>query len=331
MSTSIKSTLNALISGAVLDKSECKKVMTQIGQGEVNEYQTASLLTAFQMREITGEELSGFREAMIELALHVDLSDFDTVDIVGTGGDGKNTFNISTLSSLVVAGAGYKVAKHGNVGKSSVSGSSNVLQHFGYNFSNDHDKLRKDLETNNFCYMHAPLFHPAMKYVGAVRRGLGIGTFFNMLGPLLNPSRCKKQVSGVWAPFIIPLYRTVLNDMGSNYAVIYANDGYDEISLTSSFQIATKDGVKELSPSDLGLPNISPSEIYGGKTPEEAAALFLRILEGNGTDAQNAVIHANAGYGIQRFNPSASIEDCIQEAKESLQNGNALSVLKGFQ
>ena len=267
----IKDTLLRLTRGEILDKSLCKEIMTSIGKGEVNEFQIASFLMAFQMRQITGPELSGFREAMIDLAKSIDLSDHDTIDIVGTGGDGKNTFNISTLSSLVVAGAGYKVAKHGNVGKSSVSGSSNVLQHFGYTFSNDEGKLRKDLESNNFCYMHAPLFHPAMKYVGAVRRGMAIGTFFNMLGPILNPSRAKKQVSGVWDPFIIPLYKTVLEDMGSDYVILHADDGYDEISLTSTCQIETKRGREVLSPSDLGFSQIEASESYGGESPESAA------------------------------------------------------------
>ena len=326
----IKSSLNRLISGEILSKEECKDILTSIGKGEVNEYQTTALLTAYQMREITGAELSGFREAMIDLALHIDLSEFDTIDLCGTGGDGKNTFNISTLSSIVVAGAGYKVAKHGNVGKSSVSGSSNVLEHFGYTFSNDVNKLRTDLDQNNFCYMHAPLFHPAMKYVGAIRRGLGIGTFFNMLGPLLNPSRPKRQISGVWAPFILPLYETVFKDMGSEFAVIHADDGYDEISLTSGFTLVSNQGKSHITPKDLNQNHISESDIYGGDSPQDAADIFLKILKGEGTAPQNAVIHVNAGYAIQRFKPESNILYCIEEAKESLESGKALEVLNGL-
>ena len=326
----IKESLSRLIKGDILTKDECKELLLPIGKGEVNEYQTTALLTSFQMRQITGDELSGFREAMIELAIHVDLSEFDTIDLCGTGGDGKNTFNISTLASVVVAGAGYKVAKHGNVGKSSVSGSSNVLQHFGYTFSNDTDKLRKDLEANNFCYMHAPLFHPAMKYVGAIRRGLGIGTFFNMLGPLLNPSKPGKQISGVWAPFILPLYKKVFEDMGSEYAVIHSTDGYDEISLTDRFTIVTNNGEERISPHDINQLTISESDIYGGDTPEAAADIFLRILQNEGSPAQYGVVTVNAGYAIQRYKPESNILDCIAEAKESLDSGQALKVLKNF-
>ena len=237
----IKNSLLRLFNREILSREECKSILGFIGRGQVNEYQISALLTSYQMRPITGQELSGFREAMIELAIPVDLSEFETIDIVGTGGDGKNTFNISTLSALVVAGAGYKVAKHGNSGKSSVSGSSNVLEHFGYIMSNDEDKLKRELDKNNFCYMHAPLFHPAMKYVGAIRKGLGVGTFFNMLGPLLNPSKAQHQVSGVWAPFILPLYQEVFEHMGIKYAIVHSDDGYDEISLTAPFSLITNE------------------------------------------------------------------------------------------
>ncbi|MDG2448718.1 MAG: anthranilate phosphoribosyltransferase [Saprospiraceae bacterium] len=326
----IKETLHRLVNNEILTKNECKDLITAVGKGEVNEYQTTALLMAYQMRDITGSELSGFREGMIELSKPIDFLEFDTIDIVGTGGDGKNTFNISTLSAVVVAGAGYKVAKHGNSGKSSVSGSSNVLEHFGYTLTNDQDKLRRDLDQNNFCHMHAPLFHPAMKYVGAIRKGLGVGTFFNMLGPLLNPSRPKRQISGVWAPFIMPLYKQVFEDMGSEYAVVFSEDGYDEISLTGGFKIMSNSGEESLMPSDLNMTTVLPSDIFGGDSAKDAADIFLNILKGKGSESQNAVIHANAGYAIQRFKPGVDVIECIEEAKESLISGKALEVLNGF-
>ena len=231
----IKDILNRLFKHEKLTKAEAKAVMSQIGKGEVNEFQTAALLTCYQMRAITGEELAGFREAMIELALPIDFSDIEAIDIVGTGGDGKNTFNISTCSAFVVAGAGYKVAKHGNVGVSSICGSSNVLEHLGYKMTNDYDQLKRYLDRSNFCHMHAPLFHPAMKHVGAIRRGLQTKTFFNMLGPLLNPARPTRQLSGVFSVDLLPLYQAVFEDMGIEYTVVFSADGYDEISLTGPF------------------------------------------------------------------------------------------------
>ena len=330
MHMNIKDTLHRLFNQEKLSKSESKSVLSSIGKGEVNEYQITSLLTAFQMRPITGEELAGFREAMIELAIHVDLSDFDTIDLCGTGGDGKNTFNISTLASLVVAGAGYKVAKHGNSGKSSVCGSSNVLEYFGYTMSNDVNKLKREIDENNFCYMHAPLFHPAMKEVGAIRKGLGVGTFFNMLGPLLNPSTPKRQISGVYAPSVMPLYKTVFEDMGSEYAVVHAVDGYDEISLTGPFLINSNGFDGEVSVESLGMELVKPEEIFGGETIEDAVKTFISVLEGKGSRAQTSVVCANAAYAIQRFKPSANILDCISEAFDSIESGRALKVLRYF-
>ncbi len=326
----IKDTLQKLLAREKLSKSEAKSVLSSIGKGRVNEYQITALLTAFQMRQITGVELAGFREAMIDLAIHIDLSDYDTIDLCGTGGDGKNTFNISTLASLVVAGAGYKVAKHGNSGKSSVCGSSNVLEYLGYEMSNDKGKLKKEIEENNFCYMHAPLFHPAMKEVGAIRKGLGFGTFFNMLGPLLNPSKPKRQIAGVYSAAIMPLYKAVFEDMGSDYAVIHSRDGYDEISLTSPFLIYSNSFDGEVQIKDIGLKEIKPQEIYGGDTIDQAVNTFVKILEGKGSDDQTKVVCVNAGYAIQRFKPDVDIKDCISEAVDSIESGKAFGTLKYF-
>ncbi len=324
----IKDTLNRLFNHKKLTKTEAKAVMTSVGKGEVNPFQITALLTCFQMRPITGEELAGFREAMIELALPVDFSDLEAIDIVGTGGDGKNTFNISTCSSFVVAGAGYKVAKHGNVGVSSVCGSSNVLEYLGYKMTNDYDQLRKYLDRSNFCHMHAPLFHPAMKHVGAIRRGLNTKTFFNMLGPLLNPARPTRQLSGVFSANLLPLYKAVFEDMGIEYAAVFSTDGYDEISLTSPFEIRsnTFDGV--ISPKELGFKRLLPESLHGGNTIAESAKILVSILEGKGTNAQENVVCANAGFAIQRFQPSTSIADCVAEARTSIKSGNALKMLK---
>ena len=324
----IKQTLAKLFQKEKLSKEEAKTVLTSIGKGQVNQFQITALLTCFQMRPITGEELAGFREAMIELAVHIDIKDLDAIDVCGTGGDGKDTFNISTTSSFVVAGAGYKVAKHGNVGVSSNCGSSNVLKYLGYKLTNDYDTLRACLDRANFCYMHAPLFHPAMKYVGTIRRGLNTKTFFNMLGPLLNPARPNRQLTGVFSATLLPLYKTVFEDMGIEYAAIHSIDVYDEISLTSPFEIRsnTFDGI--ITPEELGLERLSHDELKGGKTIADSAKILINILEGKGTKAQQSAVCANAGFAIQRFKPETDVKDCIAEAQETIENGNAFRMLK---
>ncbi len=323
----IKEALNRLFHHEELTKAESKSILTSIGKGEVNQFQIAAFLTCFQMRPITGPELAGFREAMIELAVYIDFSDLETIDLCGTGGDGKNTFNISTVSSLVVAGAGYKVSKHGNYGVSSPCGSSNVLEYLGYQFTNDYDKLRKDIDTANFCYMHAPLFHPAMKEVGPIRKGLQVKTFFNMLGPLLNPARPRQQLTGVFSPSLMPLYKAVFEDMGSQYAVIHSTDGYDEISLTSPFKINSNSFDGTITPTEIGMSAVAPEALHGGTTVEEAAGILVNILSGKGSAAQSSVVMANAGLAIQRFKPDADLRDCMAEAKESIESGSALAKL----
>lgn len=326
----IKDTLNQLFNGEKLSKTQAKSVLTAVGNGAVDPFQTTALLTSFQMRPITGEELAGFREAMIELALYIDISDLDAIDVCGTGGDGKDTFNISTTSAFVVAGAGYKVAKHGNVGVSSNCGSSNVLEHLGYEMTNDYDKLRACLDRANFCYMHAPLFHPAMRHVGPIRRGLKVKTFFNMLGPLLNPARPNRQMTGVFSTALLPLYKEVFEDMGIEYGVVHSTDVYDEISLTSPIEVRSKtfDGV--LTPEDLGLKTLDPAALHGGATIAASAKILTNILAGNGTVAQEMAVCANAGFAIQRFKPTADIQSCIMEAKEAIKSGKAIQTLKNL-
>jgi len=330
VSVNIKDALNQLFKGEKLTKKIAKSILTAVGKGQVNPHQTTALLTCFQMRPITGEELAGFREAMIELALHIDIADLDAIDMCGTGGDGKDTFNISTTSSFVVAGAGYKVAKHGNVGVSSNCGSSNVLEHLGYEMTNDYDKLRACLDRANFCYMHAPLFHPAMRHVGAIRRGLRVKTFFNMLGPLLNPARPNHQLTGVFSPTILPLYKAVFEDMGINYATVHSLDVYDEISLTSPFEVRSNNFDGVISPEDLGLETLNPAALKGGETIADSAKILTDVLSGKGTAAQEMAVCANAGFAIQRFKPTTDIKDCIAEAKEAIANGSAIKMLKNL-
>jgi anthranilate phosphoribosyltransferase len=327
-SFNIKDYLNRLFKQEFLTKAESKEILLEIGNGNVEPHQTAALLSCYQMRAITGEELSGFREAMIDLCKPIDFVREDIIDIVGTGGDGKNTFNISTLTSFVVAGAGYKVAKHGNKGVSSPCGSSNVLEHLGYRFSNDYDKLKADLDRANFCFFHAPFFHPAMKEVVPIRKALQVKTFFNVMGPLLNPAQPMQQFSGVYHESILPLYEKVFSDMGINFAVVYAHDGYDEISLTDDFTIITNQGTQIYTPEDLGFRKIKSEDLFGGDTVEEAATIFKTILRGKGTTSQNNVVIVNAAFAIQCFDQQKSIESCLNEAKESLESGKAFDKLQ---
>jgi anthranilate phosphoribosyltransferase len=280
------------------------------------------------MRKIKAEELSGFRQAMLDLSIAVDLSEFNAIDVVGTGGDGKNTFNISTLSCFVLAGAGYKVTKHGNYGLSSVSGASNMFEYFGYKFSNSTDKLRKELEQTGICFLHAPLFHPAMKHVGPVRKALKVKTLFNMMGPIINPSFPKNQLVGVSDLEIMDLYHQVFAESGQHYLIVHSLDGYDEISLTGDARYVSNQIEDSISASDFGFATLTPEELSGGNSVEDAAKIFKSVLEGTGTKAQQNVVIANAALGIQCISPEKPLANCIAEASESLESGNALGVLK---
>lgn len=323
----MKQILQKLTEHKTLSTQEAKEVLTDITADKYNQAQVTAFLTIYMMRSITPEELAGFRDALLDLCVKIDLSDFNTIDLCGTGGDGKNTFNISTLASLVVAGAGYKVAKHGNYAATSASGSSNVLEYFGYKFTNDQDKLSKMMDKVGMIYMHAPIFHPAMKSVGPIRKALGTKTFFNMLGPLLNPSKPQNQITGVADLETMRLYSYLFQQSEKNYSIIYSMDGYDEISLTSDFKIITNTENSTMSPEQLGLPKIQQKDILSGNSVEEAAAIFKNILDGKGSEAQNSAIFANAGMAIRTIHPEKSVEQCIEEAKSSLLGGKALKVL----
>lgn len=319
--------LNRLINQETISKKEAKNVLVNISKGIYNTSQIASFLTVYMMRSISVEELDGFREALLELCLPINLSDFNTIDLCGTGGDGKDTFNISTLASFVTAGAGVKVAKHGNYGVSSSCGSSNVLEHLGIRFSNDEAFLQRSIDKAGICVLHAPLFHPAMKNVAPIRKELGVKTFFNMLGPMVNPSFPQNQMVGVFNLELARMYGYLYQTTDKNYAILHDLAGYDEISLTNRTKMITNEEDKMVIPSDLGIEQIRPNAIYGGKTVSESAEIFEKVLRSEGTEAQSNVVCANAGLAISVVN-KISHREGFELAKESLYGKKALHVFK---
>jgi anthranilate phosphoribosyltransferase len=323
----MKEILNELYQHKRLSQSEAYQILKDIAAEKYNDAHLSSFMTVFMMRPITVEELSGFRQALKELAIKVDLSDYNTIDIVGTGGDGKDTFNISTLTSFIVAGTGQKVAKHGNYSVSSKSGSSDMLESFGYEFTNDEATLKSHLEKANICFLHAPKFHPAMKAVGPTRKALKLKTFFNMLGPLVNPSSPQNSMLGTFNLEVARLYNYILQEEDSNYGIVHALDGYDEISLTSGFKLFTKEGEQLIQPEDLGRQRILQSDIYGGDSVEAAAKIFKTIIEGNGTQAQNNVVLTNAAFALKIIDSNKSFETAFDRAKDSLFGGKAKECL----
>ena len=320
----MKEILNRLIKYKTLNEVESKDILIKISNGELNNSQISSFLTVYMMRNITLQELKGFKDALIELCIKVDLKEFDTIDLCGTGGDGKDTFNISTLASFVTAGSGCKVAKHGNYGVSSGCGSSNVLESLGIKFTNDYDILKKAIDKSGICFLHAPLFHPAMKNVAPIRKELGMKTFFNMLGPLVNPSMPKKQIVGVFNFELARIYNYLLQKTDKKYSIIYSFDGYDEISLTNDTKIYSNNSEKNYSSKEFGLENISPDEIKGGVDIPSSSEIFMNVLNGTGSESQNNVVCANAGVAIST-SKGISISEGFEAAKESLKSGKALN------
>ncbi|WOD42475.1 anthranilate phosphoribosyltransferase [Hwangdonia lutea] len=318
----MKQLLNRLINHENISSEEAKQVLVNISNGMYNQSQIASFLTVFMMRSITLEELQGFRDALLELCISIDLKDFNVVDLCGTGGDGKDTFNISTLSSFVSAGAGIKVAKHGNYGVSSACGSSNVMEHLGIKFSNDEDFLKRTIDKAGICVLHAPLFHPAMKNVAPIRRELGVKTFFNMLGPMVNPSFPKNQMVGVFNLELQRLYGYLYQQTDKNYSIVHALDGYDEISLTGKTKVISNHSETLFTPEDLGVSQIKQESIFGGNTVDDAAKIFVNVISGKGTEPQNNVVCANAGLAIATTK-QISHKEGFELAKESLLSGKA--------
>ena len=324
----MKKILQFLFEHKSLARVMAKEVLLNIGKGVYNEHEITSFMTVYLMRSVTIEELQGFRDALLELCVPVRLEADSLVDIVGTGGDGKNTFNISTLACFIVAGAGQPVAKHGNYGASSISGASNVMEQLGYRFKNDTAALQKEVSQTNICFLHAPLFHPALKVVAPIRKNLGMRTFFNMLGPMVNPAAPSCQVVGVYNLEMARVYNYLLQQTGGAFTIIHSLDGYDEISLTSDAKVITNKGEQLLTPEQMGKRMVQPSDIYGGNSVEEAAGIFLKILDGKGSWAQNAVVLANAAMALNSTGIYKNYEDAYHAAVESLESGNARNTLK---
>lgn len=324
----MKKILQYLFEHKTLSRNQAKEVLTNISKAAYNEYEITAFVTVYLMRSITIDELQGFRDALLELCTKVDLNGYKTMDIVGTGGDGKNTFNISTLSCFVVAGTGQKVAKHGNYGMTSTSGASNVMEQLGYKFKNDNAALKNEVENAGICFLHAPMFHPAMKAVGAMRKSLGLRTFFNMLGPMINPANPDYQLVGVYNLEMARIYNYLLQQTGKPFTIIHSLDGYDEISLTDDTKVITNAGEKVLTPEQIGKRMVAPQDISGGNTPEEAAKIFLQIIKGEGTWAQNAVVFANAAMALQCAGNYSSYDDAYAAAVESLESGKAYQSLQ---
>ncbi len=324
----MKKILNTLFAYQPLDRATAKSVLTGIGMGDYNEHEITAFMTVYLMRSITLQELQGFQDALLELCLKMDFEGTPTIDIVGTGGDGKNTFNISTLSCFIVAGTGHKVTKHGNYGASTISGASNVMEKLGYKFKHNNTALLQEIEQANICFMHAPFFHPALKNVAAIRRNLGVRTFFNMLGPLVNPASPAYSVIGVYNLEMARLYNYMMQQQSDRYAILHSLEGYDEISLTGDSKIITQDGEKIVSALELGGMEIKPDDILGGNSVDEAAAIFTKIISGAGTAQQEAVVIANAAIALHVTNQYASYDEAFSAATESLKSGEANKCLQ---
>lgn len=324
----MKKILKHLFEHKSLSQQQAKEVMLNIAKGIYNDTEITAFITVFLMRSITINELQGFRDGLLELAVPVHLNGYDVIDIVGTGGDGKNTFNISTLACFIVAGAGKKVAKHGNYGATSVSGASNVMEHLGYKFKNNNDQLKKEIEETNFCFLHAPFFHPALKLVAQIRKNIGFRTFFNMLGPMVNPASPQFQLVGVYNLEMARIYNYLLQQTGKPFTIIHGLDGYDEISLTNDTKVITQNGEKVLSAEELGKRTVSAADIHGGNSVEDATKIFLKILKGEGSWAQNAVVLANAAMALQCTRNYKTYEEAYNASVESLESGKAYQQLQ---
>lgn len=327
----MKQTLYRLFEHQYLDRNEAKSIMTRMAAGEYNDSQIAAFISVFLMRSISIEEFLGFRDALLALRTNVDtLRAYNPIDIVGTGGDNKNTFNISTLSCFVVAGAGYKVAKHGNYGATSVSGASTVMEQHGVKFTKDVSKLEESLDKVNIAYLHAPFFNDALKVVAPVRRALGMRTFFNMLGPVVNPIMPKRTVLGVFNLKMARMYFYTYQQTDVDYSIVHSIDGYDEISLTGDFKIITKSGGNIYTPEQIGFNRCEEKDLFGGNTPEEAAKIFDDVINNSASNAQKNVVIANSATAIQTINPDMPLTDCIAQAREAIDSGRLKQTFKKF-
>jgi len=326
----MRSKLEKLLSQEVLSQEEAYSLLCSVGSGEANSAQMAAFMSVYRLREITLDELRGFRSALLELALPGKIEAQNAIDLCGTGGDGRNSFNISTLSCFVVAACGGRVIKHGNYGVSSVSGSSTVLEKLGYKFTNDSSELNRSLENSGVCFLHAPLFHTALKHVAGTRKELGTRTFFNMLGPLVNPAQPSHRLTGVFSNELLRKYHYLLQETDEKYTLVHSDDGFDEISLTAPFRVVTNQFQKVYSATEIGLERIAPEDLCGGNTADEAAEVFVSVLNGKGTSAQNSVVAANSGAALFTLGIVNSLTDGIALALEGLISGKAKSRFKTF-
>lgn len=319
----MRAILNSLFDHQALTRAEAHEVMKKMAEGKYNESQIAAFISVYLMRSIELDEILGFREALLSMAIKPDFSGFDILDIVGTGGDEKNTFNISTAACFAVAGAGYQVVKHGNYAATSVSGSSNVLEFYGAKFTTNETVLKQSLDASGFAFLHAPIFNPAMKNVAPVRKSLGVRTFFNLLGPLISPAQPQSQCLGVYNLKMLRLYTYIYQQLGIRYSIVHSLDGYDEISLTDATIVVNQGGEKIYNPDQLGYSKISQQDLYGGTTIEEAAGIFMKVLDNNATIAQRNAVLANAAVAIQALKPGKSLDICKEEALRSIESGAA--------
>lgn len=327
----MKQILNRLFNHQHLNRDEAKEVLTKMSAGEYNDSQIAAFISVFLMRSISIDEFLGFADALLDLRTNVDaLAPYNPIDIVGTGGDNKNTFNISTLSCFTVAAAGYKVAKHGNYGATSVSGASTVMEQHGVKFTNDVSKLEQSLDKINIAYLHAPLFNNALKVVAPIRKALGVRTFFNMLGPVVNPIKPKRTVLGVFNLKMARMYSYTYQKTDVDYAIVHGLDGYDEISLTGDFKVITKSNELIYSPEQLGFKRIEEQELHGGNTPQDAAKIFDDVINNTATEAQKNAVIANSAIAIQTIDPSLSLEECIDQARTAIESGKLKNTFKQF-
>ncbi|MCX6289935.1 MAG: anthranilate phosphoribosyltransferase [Bacteroidetes bacterium] len=324
----MKKILQYLFEHKSLSREQAMEVLVDISNGKYNEHEITSFITVYLMRSITIDELMGFRDALLSLAVKVNLGVDNAIDIVGTGGDGKDTFNISTLACFIVAGTGQPVVKHGNYGASSISGSSNVMEQLGYIFKNEEAALAKEVKDAGICFLHAPLFHPALKTVGPLRRNMGVRTFFNMLGPIVNPAQPKFQLIGVYNLEMARIYNYVLQLLDKEFTIIHSLDGYDEISLTTDTKILSNTGESIKTPYQLGKKRVFAAELEGGNTVAEAAAIFKNIIEGKGTWSQNAVVLANAAMALHVTGKYENYDVAFQAAVNSLETGAANNCLQ---
>ena len=327
----MKDILNRMLNHEELTREETKNILVGITKSEYPNEQMTALLTALQMRGITVDELLGFRDGILETGVPVPLDCDRYIDVVGTGGDRKNTFNISTTSCFVIAGAGYKVAKHGNYAATSTSGASNVIANHGVMFTDDIDKLNRCINECGIVYLHAQLFAKAMKFVGPIRKALQFPTCFNLLGPIVNPSKPQCQLLGVANLDQMRLYNNVYQKIGIDYGIVNSIDGYDEISLTGDFKVTTNCYERIFNPSDLGFGITKPEELRAGADEKEAKEIFDNVLANTALPAQKNVVLANAAFGIQVLEKGKKdIAECVEIARESIDSGKALATFKKF-